>query len=431
MKGPLAAAAVAAALVTALGSRAPRAPNIVLIVIDTLRKDHLPFYGYPKQTAPFLSRLARTGVVFDSAYSTSTWTAPAAASIFTSLYPFQHGVVSGLGVTRRRQRADASIELNRVPEAAETLGEAMQRAGYATYAVTDNVNLSRELGFAQGFDHFKNFTRTKSAEVVNGKLLEWREQILAERRYFLYLHYVDPHGPYEPRAPWFDPTLTGLAREVSAYDSEIAYVDARIAEAAAALRWDRDTLILVSADHGEEFLDHNFAGHGHTLYAEVVNVPLLVAFPGVAHAGRRVAEPVSHIDLLPTLREAAGLAPDPANEGISLLPLAAGGKGPERMLYGHLFRKNDEGGPDKLLRYALAGEWKLIAGSQRGPLLFNLREDPRETHSLAAERPQVVQALEQRLLAFERSCRRFAGERQAITIDDATREELKTLGYVN
>ena len=132
-------------------------PNIVLIVIDTLRPDHLPFYGYDRDTAPFLSSLAEGGVVFERVHSTSSWTAPATASIVTSLNPLQHGVLTGFRMVASLRKIDPTITLNRIPAEVTTVAEVLQEAGYSTYAVTDNINICREEGFEQGFDRFWNY----------------------------------------------------------------------------------------------------------------------------------------------------------------------------------------------------------------------------------------------------------------------------------
>jgi arylsulfatase A-like enzyme len=407
-------------------------PNIVLIVIDTLRRDHLPFYGYPKPTAPFLSELAARGVVFENAYAASSWTAPATATLFTSLYPFQHGVVTGLRVVQRLQERGQPIELNRIPARIETLGEAMKRAGYATYAVTQNPNISSQIGFDQGFDHFTNFPDEKAAESVTRKLRELRRGLRAEKRWFLYLHYMDPHGPYLGRRPLFDTSLQGMEREVSAYDSEIHYLDGHIRRAYQMLGWDRDTLLVVTADHGEEFGDHGGSGHGNTLFAEVLNVPLLMVFPGSRHGGRRVSERVSHVDLLPTLRTLAGLPRSEADAGVSLLPLVAGGRlQRSEPLLGHLYRDPTQEGGERLFRAAIDERWKWVGGMPGGPSLFDLRSDGSDRHNLAAQHPAAARALEAAALAYESRSRKYAGERVKLRLDEESAERLRALGYVN
>jgi arylsulfatase A-like enzyme len=407
-----------------------RRPNIVLVVVDTLARDHLPFYGYPKDTAPFLSELARQGVVFERAHSTSTWTAPATASIMTSMYPPQHGVTHGLMATRRLQRQSETVRLNRLPDEAETLAETLLTGGYATFAVAENVNISASLGFQQGFLRFRNLRKESGADALNRRLFNWTGQLRSTRPYFLYLHYLDPHEPYTPRAPWYDASQTGDARQASAYDSEISFVDRQLRLAWERLGWERDTLLVVTADHGESFGRRGFAGHGHTLFGEVLDVPLLVVFPDRRQAGRRVTERVNHLDLAPTLADFAGLPRRPQHEGRSLLPLLAGGAAPaSRALFAHLHRRQPNG-QELELHAVIDGDWKLIAGPGRAPQLYDLGSDPGERRDLAPAQPERVADLERRWSAFLSGARRVAAQAQELELDAEARERLRALGYV-
>ena len=165
-------------------------PNVVLIVLDTLRADHLPFYGYYKNTAPFLTELSTRSVVFENVFSASSYTSPATASIFTSLYPFQHGVYTGFFTSKQKK-----IELNRIPERIKTITEILKENGYETYGVADNINICKEEGFTQGFDKFKQFHYVQEQKMVQ-RLREWAGEIKAQNKYFLYIHFNDCHGPY-------------------------------------------------------------------------------------------------------------------------------------------------------------------------------------------------------------------------------------------
>src|SRR5262245_60513599 len=156
----------------------------------------------------------------------------------TSRYPVQHGVVSGRLAVKRLQQAGARVRLNRIPRAAETIAEAMQRAGYATWAVTENANISVELGFDQGFDHFLSKSPSREADASTEALLELAPRLRGGRPDFVYLHYMDVHAPNPGRAPWFDAALSGDARELSAYDSELRYLDAHLERTFRALGWE-------------------------------------------------------------------------------------------------------------------------------------------------------------------------------------------------
>lgn len=411
---------------------ADQRPDVVLVVVDSLRRDRLPCYGYAGDTAPFLSALARRGVVFERAHTTSAWTAPATASLLTGLHPLQHGVTSGLMATRRLQRRGERVRLNRVPAAAETLAELLARAGYATFAITQNPNVSPALGFDAGFARFRNLPREDRADALNKRLFNWNPRLRRARPSFLYLHYLDPHEPYYENAPWFDRTTRGAARLQSAYDSEVRYFDEHFRRAFEQSGWSRDTLVIVSADHGEGFGEHGQHGHGGSLYGELLDVPLILHFADGRGAGRRVSERVSHLDLLPTLAQLVGLQPAPETTGRSLLPWIDGTAPVEaepRTLFAHL-RRREPGQPQMELQAVLRGDFKLIAGSRRGPLLFDLAHDPGELVNLAASRPDVVRDLEARRAEFVRRARSLADEAGDVELDPETQERLRALGYV-
>jgi arylsulfatase A-like enzyme len=437
VKRALALVAVAMALAAILRpnpSRQQLRPNIVLILIDTLRRDHLPFYGYPTPTAPFLSELAEHGVVFEHAHSTSSWTPPATASLFTSLYPFQHGVLRGFQLAQRLERLQGrSIRLTPVPGAAETLAEALSRRGYRSFAITENPNLVPEMGFAQGFRQFSAFPKNLDAETILKRLGEIRAELTGPHPYFLYLHFMDVHAPYRARPPLFDDSLADeAARKISAYDSGIRSLDERLREAFAACGWARNTLLLVTADHGEELGDRGSWGHGATLFGEVLDVPLLVYPPGGA-APRRCRERVSLIDILPTLREVAGLPPAAADRGVSLLGLIEGRGAPlaPRVLFAHLWRGTARDGSDRTLKAAIEGDWKWIGGDALGARLFQLSEDPAELVNRARDEPERALHLRDRYRDFEARSRKYSTEGVDLDLDSDALESLKALGYVN
>ena len=409
---------------------AASAPNVVLIVIDTLRADRLPFHGYASNTAPFLSQLASKGTVFENAQSTSAWTGPATASLFTGLYPFQHNVVVNFHETRKLQRSGMAIELNRIPEELETIPESMKRAGYTTFGIVSNWNVGDPMGFSSGFDAFAHFSRSETATQVNAKLMEWEDRIKRSGRYFLYLHYFDPHAPYINREPGAARRPTGPAEQAAAYDSEIRFVDGRIRQAYERFAWAQGTALLVTADHGEELHDRGRFGHSTTLFSELVHVPLLVQLPGRPRVRRRVAETVSHVDVLPTLRELAGLPADPRNSGRSLLPSIRGrgdGQG-DRCVFAHLVRGT--GRREMVLRAAIRGDWKYVEVTPGQRLLFNMKDDPREIANRIAESPQVARELADALHEYERGAPKYTSKKSTVQLDRREQEELRALGYL-
>ncbi len=423
--------AAAVVLLGMLASGCSRArPDVVLIVVDTLRRDHLPFYGYDRPTAPFLASLAGRGVVFENAYSTSAWTAPAAASLFTGLYPMQHGVVTGRFAVKQLRKGGVPMRLNRIPRPAETIPEALKSAGYSTFAVVENSNIRPELGFDQGFDAFHPLNPAKEADVITAKLRELEPEIRRRRPYFLYLHYMDPHEPYAKNRAFFDRRAQGDARRMSAYDSEIHHADAHIRQAFEMFGWERDTVVLLTADHGEELGERGFWGHARSLFGETLNVPLLGFGPGMAPG--RVRERVSHVDVLPTLRELAGVRGPLPVSGVSLWPLMRGKVRslPERTLFAD-FWQAPEGRPQPQLRVAIRGPWKRLDGEPGGPYLFNLDLDPREGRNRIGVAPQVAAELLEATRRFEAQAPRLEAEYEQTIQDEKTNEELRALGYVN
>lgn len=409
-------------------SAAAEAPfNVVIVLVDALRADRLPFYGHPGQTAPFLSQLAAKGTVFEHAHAASTWTPSSVGSLFTGLYPSQHQVWTGFAMTQRSQTSDRPLQLNRLPEAARTLAESLKRRGYRTFGVSSNPNFAAEMGFRRGFDRFDHHRGGKGA-VINRSVLQWKPELERAQKYFLYVHYMDTHKPYTRHEATYDPAAPDplLAR----YDSAIGHVDERIQELYAALRWHERTLLIVTADHGEEFGDHGGVEHENTMYAELLRVPLLLSWPGVI-GPRRVADDVSNVDLLPTIEALTGQAnaATPVS-GVSLLPLLEG----ERMAARTLFamRRTETLEPPLERKAAIRNPWKYILtmpGNREQ--LFDTCRDPRDQHNLIAKSKDVAARLRGELAAFEAKAqkhpRAFVSSEQKAS-DLA--QQLRALGYV-
>ena len=401
-------------------------PNIVIVVLDTVRADHLPPYGYARDTAPFLAGLASKGVVFDRAYAASSWTSPSVATLFTSVYPFQHGVVWGM-----KKMREAGYRFNHLPGALETIPEAMKKAGYTTFAVSDNINVSPRTRFDAGFDRFESASDA-SSEAVNKRIKKWRADLDKAKPYFLYIQYMDAHAPYNPRAPYFDEYMKDAVAQqgerpdyVAAYDSEIRYMDDRFRGLYEALGWDKDTIVIVTADHGEEFWDRGMGGHAHTLQDELLRVPLIVA--GGPYPPGRVEAPVGLVDVLPTLRSLVGLPRDDRNEGVSLMPALAGrDRGwKDRTLFAHLMTF-EEGA---LHEAVIDGRWKLITtgGVSR---LYDIVDDPHEQRDLASSRPELVRRLRDRYQAFAGASRTYVELPTTQELPPEAVEQLKALGYI-
>ena len=408
-----------------------RKPNVVVILIDTLRPDHLGFYGYERETAPFLARLAKRSFVFRNAFSTTSWTAPATASLFTSLYPTQHGVTNGwFAHANAELETESKITLNRITSDVRTLPELFHDAHYATFGLAGNINIGPELGFDRGFEVFDHHHAAQANELY-AELLEWEPKLREKQPYFLYLHLMDPHAPYYQHMPWFEEQPTELGHRRAAYDSEITYADYMLARAYEHFGWDTGTILVVLSDHGEEFLDHGAWQHSFRLYRELTRILLIVRPADGPAVGRTVDENVSIVDVLPTLLELVGAKPPDGREGRSLVPLlrARDGVPPtlrSRMLFGHRVRPV---GTDQLWS-TIHDEWQLIEGPH-GPELYDFRADPGEKRNRAGDRPDVVTTLHAQLEGFHARDGGHRSERGTVPIDHKTLEQLKALGYVD
>lgn len=407
-------------------------PNVLFILVDTLRADHLTAYGYRRSTSPAIqAELADRGVVVETAYSQAPWTVPSVASLLTGQYPGE--VLSG------------PLESFVVPAEADTMAERFQAMGYQTAAIYGNFVLRDANGFGQGFE--TRFTPPAVAEsnllhadTVNRRALPWLRAHQHDP-FFLYVHYMDPHDPYnspdlvDGRSPFFPDyrgNLSGLwihglytgglkltdpERDLThiqaLYDSEIRHVDRAVEELLATLEPEvaANTLIVLTADHGEEFLDHGGWKHGQTLYQEQIHVPLIFRWDHRFPAGRRLSGSVQLLDLLPTLLAATGSEALPQWQGINLLPALEGTTAlPRRAAFAQhlasgplraavvvegkklmLFNREETFEPANALIEHL---WRLDRDRMARQELYDLESDPGERSNLAMQRPELAAVLE-------------------------------------
>ena len=412
------------------------AKGVLLVSIDTLRRDHVGAYGYGPPTTPRLDALARESVFCEDAVSSSSWTLPAHLSMLTSVDPGAHG---GVDMTHGFN--------HRVP----TLTALLHQAEFATQAVTSHLYVSSVYGLDDGFDHLDFHQDRKATDVAN-RAIDVLDRI-GDRPFFLFLHFYDPHWHYEPPESTrkifetsYAGTVTGrlqdfsrrsresvtaadLAHLIALYDGEIRYVDDELGHVLDHLRargLDRGTLVVVTSDHGEEFLEHGSWEHQKTLYEEVVRIPLLFHGPGVTP--RREPSPTSLLDVAPTILAWAGVPTPEPMQGRSLLGAAAG-----REVYGETDHTVD--GTHKVFLRAGARRWKTIlsldreGASLRGEEWYDLSADPGERRR-AAPPPATADAM--RRLALERwkAARRRGAGAPAVNLSPEQRERLRALGYV-
>ncbi len=462
--------------------------KVVLIVVDTQRADSLQPYGESHPTTPFVSMLAKEGITFKNAFSTSSWTAPAMFSIMTGLYPSEHGVIEGttLGfVGRKKIRAQPVL-----PKEAITLAEVLKDSGYTTYGINTNFLLKPKFGFDQGFDQFfgRGFTFLPYANmIVDGLAEEYKRT----PRSFLWLHYFDPHYPYRPMPPWFGrwndtkyktylDFAIGIGRDYlrqkenlgpdqffdakyvtpiiekakktvvsqamvsqglqhldndpgseyvrflkAAYLSEVRTIDDAMSQALASLGVDDQTMIIVTADHGEELFDHGWCGHRHTLYQELTHVPLIIRLPGKERAGTVIHAPVSLVDVFPTVLDLLDLSMPKGLSGVSLKPLIEGKTVSKRPLYIEVDNRRVQ------LRALVEYPWKYIYNlTEKTGELFNLKRDPGEKNDLAKQNAGRGKTMRRRLLRLTEQIKpRWVSQgTESLTPNEI--KQLKKMGYL-
>jgi arylsulfatase A-like enzyme len=437
------------------------APNVLLLLVDTLRADRLGCYGAAPSPSPTLDGLATTGMVFEESIAQSAWTLPSVASLFTGLHPRSHGVVGvaadgavpALAADEPRRSRDPSYLADVIP----TLAERAQRAGVTTVGVSANPLVSVGTNLARGFETFVEFGLEgspgtwRSADEINQAFLEWVERN-GRFRFFAYLHYMDVHDPYAPPEAFRPAAPAGvrpriargeiheLARRIALgtgdaptpaeldhlrdlYDAQIRHWDAALRsllDGLAATGMRERTVIVVTSDHGEEFLEHGRLKHGTQLYEELVRVPLVLSGPGVRR--RRARELVQGIDVFPTLAGLLGAdAPGRLPGRNVLLPGAAAAAVSETR-----FGAGPDGRATELVALRTA-DWKLIHTAAADHYeLYDLTRDPAERHNLYGGDP-AGGALLRELQAWAAAAPTPPDARGS---DPDLREKLRMLGYL-
>jgi arylsulfatase A-like enzyme len=421
--------------------------NVVLVILDAARASQLGVYGYERPTTPEIDRIAAEAVVFDRAYTPAVYTLAAMSSVWTSQYPDRH-------------HADLSFSA-RLPDDRLTLAELLGDRGIRTAGFTANAMSGVGFGLDRGFQEFQELFRTlgSDADVFRQVLPPWLAEN-RDRRFFAYVHFREPHFPYDPPAPFdtrfgpggpiLEPTrrdfqffkdvnqgrraFTEAEREhlVRLYDGNLAFADQEVGGLREALEaeglWDR-TVFILAADHGEELYEHGFIGHNVHVFEPSVRIPLIIRFPtGVGPAGQRVGALVDLLDLAPTIADILGLRDDGdavrAFQGRSLLPVVAGAPGRAAVLSRTVWDRP---------RYGLRHErFKLIYDSRTGEeWLFDLEADPNESRDVASEQPLRTAFLRQALHGWTRQLGDGGldgGEAAQLSPEQC--ENLKVLGYL-
>jgi arylsulfatase A-like enzyme len=390
-------AGLAAVLLAGSCSREPERPNVVLIVVDALRPDHLGCYGYERPTSPVIDGLAQDGVFFETAVTAAPWTKTSFSSFLTSLYPFQHGVGGWEQI---------------MPDSVVTLPEVLRGHGYSTMAVINMLGITGRFEVLKGVDDVSAAAKYKrDAEKATTDAIELIRR--GSPPFFIIIHYFDVHWPYRPPIRYVDmiraegdvdpiaaggrvqrgvadrPAQAVIDREILMYDACIRFTDNEIGRLLGFLDASdmRDeTLVIVTADHGEAFWEHGAGSHGRSVYDEEIRVPLIFNSPELYRKPQRVGQQVSLMDLVPTIMGITGASDDHHREGRDLTPLIRKGileAAPERLLPTDLDLAEStlQKAPDtKGIR---SRDWKLILEPATALFqLYDQRHDPGETDNL-------------------------------------------------
>jgi arylsulfatase A-like enzyme len=446
-------------IVVADGEPKPTAPvqSAILLLIDTMRARELhPYQPSSRVETPAIDELAKEGTLFVNVQAPENWTKPSVASVLTGLYPATHG-------TKQSE--------SRLPDGVITIAEQMKTAGVQTATFLANGYVSDKFGFNQGWDYYTNYIRenkSTKAENVFKDAGDWIEKH-KDKRFFVYIQTIDPHVPYDPPEDWLKkydpdpytgpvsprktadqleqakrnpPTLTFNDRDRAhlraLYDGEVSYHDVELGKFFARLKqlgvYDK-ILFVLTADHGEEMYEHGSYGHGHSVYQELLHVPLIYRRPGVISAGKRIEETVSTVDVTPTMLGAMGIAIPDVMEGVDR----------NGHLQGHVPAGPAVAFSDFLddRRVIRARDFKLILNGVN-PTFFDLKSDPMETHELSIGEHAIARRycrilIGQYLAARDRGDWLSAEQKgkspnfatQAADIDEKTRAGLKALGYAN
>ncbi len=464
-----------------------KAPNVILISIDTLRADHLSCYGYNRESTPNIDRLASAGLRFSNAISTAVWTPPAHASMLTGVNPTQHGV----------------LHQNKLRPNIQTIGEHLQKQGYQTAGFVNNSQVGELVGLDRGhtdfFEVWKGYSKHQvyqkaklkiktasgyadhGAAATNKLVYKWlNRQWQTDNPFYLFIHYIDAHNPLRAPRPFRFKYLSAELRkrvdmnkiwrvaenplicltddlelsqsEIEAltclYDEEIAYVDCKIGQLTSWLARQgilNNTLLIITADHGEHLGERQMYSHVASLYQPIVHIPLIIHFPPGGNNGEVRDFPVQHIDILPTILDACKLKKNADNTtpGQSLLS-ADSETTASRYLFAEwegrvpyfvrdrLAKRNNDRAIEQMTNkkwLCRNGDHKLIMDASGGSELYDLKNDPTETHEIGDREPETLARMTKALSDYRNNATDESSESYDYS-EGAVKEHLKALGYL-
>jgi len=412
-------------------------PNVLIIISDALRRDHLGCYGYSRDTSPDIDLFAKNAVLYKNAFAQAPSTKPSVASIFTSQYPSQHQAIYN------NQALDTEYR---------TLAEVLKDNDYITAGFTENPQIARRFHYDQGFDTWELDDRrhgitSEPMDDFDRKIFAWLDAHCQDT-FFLYIHYIDPHIPYQPPEPFcgfFDDDYTGeitgdyndvqkliarrnrrdLEHVIALYDEEIRYINSRMKKLIKKLKqlkiW-KDTIIIFTADHGEAFFDHGaFFTHSNSVYAEEINIPFILHYPRMFRRGTEERY-IQHIDIFPTVLHMLKIDSAALSlEGNNFLSK------PDRdieVIAEHLRERK------RPQRGLISKGWKLIKRIDKDMIsLYDIEQDPTDSENVADEHPDIAGRLESRLSGWLDYLKDIKTPTQ-VELDDEMIDKLKSLGYL-
>jgi len=425
-------------------------PNVIILLIDALRADRLSCYGNSRNTSPNIDKFAKDSVLFTQAISQSTFTKTSVSSLFTSLYPYQHGVYEG-----NTRDTENNITSDVLGEEEMTLAEVLLQNGFLTMAWVHNAQLRSYMGFAEGFVEYDE--PAGDIKSINKRFIRWIDWIGKRHRFFAYIHYLDLHDPYRPKPPY--DTMYGVYSDVYSeidfkdwgrhrkeirenkrklekkdidqllayYDGQLTYIDSQIGLLLEYLKKEGlydNTLIIITADHGDGFMEHGFISHSNTPYDELLRVPLIIKFPKSVYAGKVVRSQVRLIDVMPTILDYLGIRTDSELSGFSLL--------------NYLDDNRNKGKKIDFPKYAISEhhntlsirteKYKYIHSPNKEDEFYDLSVDPKERNNIIDLRRDEAERFRKMALKVAQE-RKEKNTRKAV-LDKKTVEELKALGYV-
>lgn len=463
-------------------------PNIVLLMIDTLRADQIGAYGHPGKLTPTIDAIASEGVVYEQCVAASPWTLPSISSMFCSYYPAVHKATSIRVMEDMKQGRTKKVPVFDKENQFATIPELLHEIGYATAGISANPFIQQEYGFGAGFDFWDGSfaENTVPGRRVNEAAIRWLEgRQDQDRPFFLYLHYMDVHGPYDAEPRFLDPLVEMLQREPGPkitqaefnrlngyirkppkndshpelyeslrmyrwywkirYGAGVREMDHYLGELVAYFErrglWD-EIYVILTADHGEAFCEHGHWGHGFSQFQTDLHVPLVLRWPGVLPAGMRVPHRARLIDLFPTLVDQLGHSAIPGLQGETLMPLILDQpRSGDRRSFAEAYKGATAAGYDQ--KAIFDGPWKLIRatrpprdGATHPPepaiALFHLGNDPGERDNRADAEPEVVAklvALLKQQIAENMAIKPGVISHERL-VPDSTSRRLESLGYV-